>query len=622
MTKQEFIKIFTKNLTHILQKEAQSDALESLGECIPLLDAAWDKTLRSGTITEQNRKLVREEFATRINLFKMSGAIHEKAAHFALTTFDRMRLESSSPKVATEGKGAGHGAGTGAASAESSWIPRTTGYEREAFEEHYAQAKQIKQRQNIEIFRETKTVVERVFQGQATQTKLDQKLLAESRKNTVFYRSSKKGEIWDLTSASDKQFLGRPSAKPFVPNFNKQVFIFDEDAAVIAKKLAARGSRPLVQILANKISILGGVEEGSNAQEEHFARLTTLFHALYPHGTLQTSGPHAGRMYYKHQLPEFGSGYVPSVQLFRDPTKSGYPAMDPISFACIEIAGYDLAKPHLFEASLREGGEENGKPLVGAALEKAFFEHTQDKLRHNLEVAILHGHTTLSLGAPSCGAFKLPNDIGGKTAELVARAYETVLCEKAYFGRFELYFAVLSLGTDGQVNYVRFSEMVQRLNKHIEQVQQKGFVHSTAGLAGMSSSGSMGAGSAAAAGSAPLHFSGSSRFEASASASEFKGKDEAIRQQNSTTDGKQTVVKITPEAETLVRCFDELEFFGMPMLKHVEKEKQKEALKVVFSVLQSQGMMQNSPEFLRTIAEMLESINEVFSSKSAKPGAS
>lgn len=235
----------------------------------------------------------------------------------------------------------------------------------------------------------------------------------------------------------------------------------NQDSFVTAKQLIDAGLKPLLLNMANKISIGGGVEKGSLAQEETLFRCSNYHEALYPHGQLVSTGFHKNRMHYRHEIREFGSYYTPNIQVFRDSTKE-YAFIEPFSVACIAMAGYDLGKPEKFEENLRN---KKGVPLIGSDLLNAFQKFTEVKIRHLLEVAILHGHDSLVLGAMSCGAFRLPGDNTGATANCVALAYKEVLQEQCYRNRFKnISFAVLGRDPVGKLNYQIFQDMVKVLS--------------------------------------------------------------------------------------------------------------------------------------------------------------
>src|SRR5207249_1321267 len=135
-----------------------------------------------------------------------------------------------------------------------------------------------------------------------------------------------------------------------------------------------------------KISVGGCVENGASAQEEDLFRCSDYHLALYPHGSF---GRLDHRYRYNYPIQEFGCYYTPNVQVFRNRNKN-YDFIKPFSVACIAIAGYDLGKPDILEDRLKlpKGGIDLGK----------FKEFTKLKIRHLLEVAILHGHDSLILG--------------------------------------------------------------------------------------------------------------------------------------------------------------------------------------------------------------------------------
>ncbi len=428
MKKQAIIEEFTTQLSTILTTKDKT-ALPSVPRCVQILKDSLAK-IKEEEITAENIKTLWEDFKHEIDAASRSG-LRGKAAYYSKTTLKKIKLldplENMERKDREDRKGSDE-------IKKLKEEPETLSFKDKM----------------IEIFHETKKNAESNSRG------LDAKKTKHMIASTVAYRSRRNDHLLALASDLD---ISRPSDVGFTP-LETVYQVLNQDSFVIAKLLLDAGCRPLVLNMANKISIGGGVENGSLAQEESLFRCSNYHLALYPHGKLVESGHHRGRLHYKHEIREFGCYYTPEVQVFRDSTKD-YAFITPFSVACIAIAGYDLAKPEFFEKSLLD---KHDKPLKGEQLFKAFEENTKIKIRHLLEVALFYGHDSLILGAISCGAFRLPGDNTGITASHVAKAYQDVLEEPRYHNRFKnISFAVLALDKIGELNLKVFQDMVTRL---------------------------------------------------------------------------------------------------------------------------------------------------------------
>ena len=311
---------------------------------------------------------------------------------------------------------------------------------------------------------ETKKIAERDARG------LDADITNDMIKHTVCYRSDPENR--DLEDVFTKKKYSNPAALAAGTPYNQPANnatqtgfeVINQDTFVTAKQLIDQGLQPLVLNMANKISIGGGWEDDTTAQEETLFRCSNYFRALYPLGAEQKNGKHQGRYYYHTQIPEFGSYYTPKVQVFRD-ASNNYQFVNPFAVDCIAVAGYDLGKPHLPHLMEKNLCDANGKALNGQPLKDAFKKFTKEKIRHILDVAIHTGHDSLVLGALSCGAFKLRNDNTGETATLVAEAYVEVFQEPAYANRFKkVSFAVMSNNAPNS-NFDVFQNHIKQLNQ-------------------------------------------------------------------------------------------------------------------------------------------------------------
>lgn len=286
------------------------------------------------------------------------------------------------------------------------------------------------------IFQETQSISKSSGNG------LDKKLTQNMIQKTTAYHTRRNGNLLALAQKKEIQRPSNHASKTFLTTYQ----VIDNDSFVVAKQLIDQGLNPLVLNMANRFSVGGGVEWGSSAQEETLFRSSNYFLSLYPQGKKRANN----RTYYIYPISEFGSYYTPNVQVFRDSTYH-YNFIKPFSVACIAMAGYDLGKPHELERNLY------GKK--GPALLKAFKKYTKVKIEHLLEVAMLHGHDSLVLGAMSCGAFRLKGDNQGITAQLVAEVFQEVLKSSRYQNRFKnITFAVLAAGDVGKINYDIFKK--------------------------------------------------------------------------------------------------------------------------------------------------------------------
>jgi len=216
------------------------------------------------------------------------------------------------------------------------------------------------------------------------------------------------------------------------------------------------GYRPLVLNMANKLSVGGGVEHGSAAQEECLFRASNYFQSLYPWGERCEGGIRKGRMLYREPIPEFGSYYSPLVQVFRN-SATNYSIIKAFTVDCIALAGYDLRTPVLNAKPDDIYQPDAGvKCKQGNELIEAFAQGTRKKIRHALDVALVEGNDSLVLGAISCGAFAMEGK-GELMPVWVSDAIYDVLNEAQYRAKFRaVTIAVLSAGRAGKTNFEVF----------------------------------------------------------------------------------------------------------------------------------------------------------------------
>lgn len=182
---------------------------------------------------------------------------------------------------------------------------------------------------------------------------------------------------------------------------------------------------PLVLNMANRNTPGGGVLQGAGAQEEYLFRVSNYYRSLYQFSDVDPSFRVSRRLESYPLDRNFGGVYSPSVTVFRGPEKEGYPKLDqPFNVSCIAVAAINA--PNL----MRDQSDHYW-------LEESFIEPTKRKIRTMFNIALLHNHQNLVLGAFGCGAFENPPNH-------IALLFDEVLKEQAYHNRFShIIFAIL-----------------------------------------------------------------------------------------------------------------------------------------------------------------------------------
>lgn len=197
---------------------------------------------------------------------------------------------------------------------------------------------------------------------------------------------------------------------------NPKIYVKNIDSFLAAIEL---GPGSAVLNMASSIRPGGGVANGSMAQEEELCRRSDLLYSLY-------SFTDKGEIFdfiqesSKYPIPKYGGIYSPRITIYREPGtyKSMY---EPKKCSVISVAG--IVRPYIFPET-GEMSEGNAGILRG-------------KIRTILRIAILHGHTSLVLGALGCGAFRNP-------PKQVAKLFKEVLSEEEFSHSFsEICFAIL-----------------------------------------------------------------------------------------------------------------------------------------------------------------------------------
>ncbi|ADY14396.1 TIGR02452 family protein [Sphaerochaeta globosa] len=190
-------------------------------------------------------------------------------------------------------------------------------------------------------------------------------------------------------------------------------------------KAAQLLSNPLVLNMANRHQPGGGVLDGAGAQEEYLFRVSNYFRFLYQFSDTGSSFMVPRREESYPLDRNYGGVYSPSVSVFRSTEQEGYAKLEqPFEVSCVAVAA--ISQPNLLSDHTEHYW-----------LEDSFIEPTKRKIRTIFNIAILHNHTHLVLGAFGCGAFKNPPNH-------IALLFKEVLEEPLYKNQFShILFAIL-----------------------------------------------------------------------------------------------------------------------------------------------------------------------------------
>jgi uncharacterized protein (TIGR02452 family) len=196
-----------------------------------------------------------------------------------------------------------------------------------------------------------------------------------------------------------------PYAKPAT------IFVENVDSFDMARSMALRTkTKPLVLNLASYEHAGGGVEHGATAQEEDLFRKSNYIISM-----LNVSYP----------LSMDKVVYSPTVSILKD---SNYEYLQkPVNVSCLAVAAIKFPKK-----SISGDFADDGEWLI-----------TFKKIEMIFKVAMLHGHTSLVLGALGCGVYQNPPKVIANMFKLIIESYK--YCFK------EIGFAVLS--GNGNPNY-------------------------------------------------------------------------------------------------------------------------------------------------------------------------
>ena len=201
--------------------------------------------------------------------------------------------------------------------------------------------------------------------------------------------------------------------KPAVEIFKTVYSVENEDCLKTAIRL--QNENPIVLNMASRHVPGGGVEGGAGAQEESLCRSSNYTATLY-------------KQWKNYPLDRnFGAVYSPDVTVFRGTESEGYPLLEnPFKTNFVAVAA--LRNPELADGKYTSADR----------------ERTLNKIRTILNVAALHGHTTLILSAFGCGAFHNP-------PSEMALLFKQELESSTYKGRFKkVIFAIKADHNDSQ----------------------------------------------------------------------------------------------------------------------------------------------------------------------------
>ena len=190
-------------------------------------------------------------------------------------------------------------------------------------------------------------------------------------------------------------------------------------------KAARLLENPVVLNMANRHQPGGGVLGGASSQEEYLFRISNYHRSLYQFSDI-------GHSFDVPRRPEsypldrnHGGVYSPGITVFRGTEQEGYPKLDePLKLSFVAVAA--IHEPNLLQ-------DHNDHYW----LEDSFIEPTKRKIRTIFNIALVHDHENLVLGAFGCGAFKNPPNH-------IARLFKEVLEEPLYKNQFShIIFAIL-----------------------------------------------------------------------------------------------------------------------------------------------------------------------------------
>lgn len=224
--------------------------------------------------------------------------------------------------------------------------------------------------------------------------KVNQDVFADTRKvvlSTKRYRVEDTDiEMPDATPmVQATRYFFRPfSVRDVEVQYDTEITVVEQDCLDTAEAMTAEGFQPAVLILASGQNPGGGVEIGSDAQEEQLFVRSNLLLSLYPFKRSLAERYKLPVSDFQYPMDtNFGGIYTPGAFVFRQGKEQGYAYMEhPFSMAFIAVAG------------IRKG-------RINSPLNNWEEEITRNKIRTILRIGIHEGHDSLVLGALACGAF-------------------------------------------------------------------------------------------------------------------------------------------------------------------------------------------------------------------------
>jgi uncharacterized protein (TIGR02452 family) len=193
--------------------------------------------------------------------------------------------------------------------------------------------------------------------------------------------------------------------------------VVNETTLAVAHRLASAGQRPLALNFASAKHPGGGFLGGAQAQEESLARSSGLYACIAGNAMYEFHRAQPDPMYSHFAI------YSPDVPVLRDDDGRLLPTPYLCSFLTCAAVNAKIVLQH----------NRSGGPAIGEAM--------RERIDRVLNIAAIHEHDTLVLGAWGCGVFG--NDCG----EIAKLFYQSLTGD--YCGVFEqVVFAVLDWSAD------------------------------------------------------------------------------------------------------------------------------------------------------------------------------
>ena len=262
-------------------------------------------------------------------------------------------------------------------------------------------------------------------------------------RNLVYKINKKMFDNWDESLLGKRNDL-ISNTKVYKDEFkvnsnNNYDTLFDcvnEDCAEVAHKLINDGYNPAILNLASRVSPCGGYHQGSSAQEETLAQMSTLSQSLYQFGDPKRKHIRLANLPYTPGVYpldiNFGGIYSPNVTFFRNNIEKYFSLRkDPFKASIITVASL-ANREHNF-STLNEKMYFNSD----GSLTDEGKEIEKNKIRTIYRIGLVNNHDSLVLGAFGCGVYNLlPTE--------VSKLFYDVLNEDEFKGKFrKIVFAIL-----------------------------------------------------------------------------------------------------------------------------------------------------------------------------------